>query len=869
MGSTGSASSTTRPESTQVDNEDKLGDQKQKHKISSSSDCSVDDKRSIKKSKQEGVSGSNDMSESANSNICAGASDSNITSTVPPCLNHAPTLAPPVYKDPHGNIGFERRDLVRVVSKFLDDMGYRKAAQELENESGIKCESSHVSDILNAIVQGEWDRAIELVNKVKLNTDTIMVELLILERKFAEYLECDNIKAALECLQLELEPRAPHDNHEERLRYLSTCLICPDQVELQKQLRRVGPHSSSRLELAKSVKASIASSELIPTGMLENFIVDSLKSHQVSRGSSNKLPPDKVPKSVSSPQPGKTLNPAKNIPCRLPVRRNNDGVRVYSLFRDGMNDGEDEAQANLHPDPPTTCLWTMEGHNKEEIWDISISKDGQFMASGGKDGTIKVWIFPANPGEPPKHVRTFRPRDEDCSRAAELEEDADDRHRPDDVLHRPFNLVWSLDAKFLLSCSQECNKVFLWSVSDVDANESSANDLPPVNLIPPQVIYSHHTGREATCCTWLPNVNEQRTFLSGGSDGELFVCNFNGTILAALSKSFEDEKNTDGEVGKAREETDDRSASLLPPYENRWPGNEVRCVAVLNPYIHKVHGLRIIVCFSDNYLFLLEIKLNEKFNTSRLKTLQEYPENAIPSVCQFNFHMLKKILSNDTIISFGHLCHFAHASGDNTTAMGSDYCQVKKDDRDAVANTNDMDVSLNSAIGNSSSSSSSACNMHPCIYLPVLIEEGAIKFLRIRGNIVKFSTCELSGVIQHRFSFQVSMATYWVGYSNDTNSDAFTNATFACGTENCIIYIWSFDKEKYEYSDYDFEGVKTFDASDIKKLKRTRLLGHIGPINCVAWNPTHRGYLLSASDDGSICGWGSESMKLEKIEENM
>ena len=43
-------------------------------------------------------------------------------------------------------------------------MGYKKTAQELENESGIKCQSSHVSDILNAIVQGDWTLAIEQVN---------------------------------------------------------------------------------------------------------------------------------------------------------------------------------------------------------------------------------------------------------------------------------------------------------------------------------------------------------------------------------------------------------------------------------------------------------------------------------------------------------------------------------------------------------------------------------------------------------------------------------------------------------------------------------------------------------------------------------
>merc|ERR1711918_252611 len=149
----------------------------------------------------------------------------------------------------------------------------------------------------------------------------------------------------------------------------------------------------------------------------------------------------------------------------------------------------------------------------------------------------------------------------------------------------------------------------------------------------------------------------------------------------------------------------------------------------------------------------------------------------------------------------------------------------------------------------------------------MLIEEGVLKFLEIKGNSLKVSTSELSGVIQYRFSLRASMAKYWIGIPSNTNPNIFNHATFACGTENCIINIWSYDKEKNDDC-FDFFGtddvVKTFDKDDTKNLKRTRLLGHIGPINCVVWNPCYPGYLLSASDDGTICGWGPQSMKVEE-----
>lgn len=96
---------------------------------------------------------------------------------------------PPIYRDPSGNIGFERSDLVRIVAKFLGDMGYKSTALQLEAESGVKCQPSSVSDALNSIVQGQYERALQLIRHLKLNTTIAHVEMLILERKFVEYIE--------------------------------------------------------------------------------------------------------------------------------------------------------------------------------------------------------------------------------------------------------------------------------------------------------------------------------------------------------------------------------------------------------------------------------------------------------------------------------------------------------------------------------------------------------------------------------------------------------------------------------------------------------------------------------------------------------
>lgn len=189
---------------------------------------------------------------------------------------------PHIYQDPAGTVCFQRSELVRIVAKFLDDMGYSQTASQLESESGIKCQSNTVSLSLHHLVQGQWAEALQLLSLVKLKEDITHVQRIVLERKFAEYLEGSDILKAIECLRLDIAPLLHMDIKQAQLERLARCLLSPSPSDassssLASALTQAGQHLTSRLELAKMVKGVIAPSELVPSGMLENFIADALR----------------------------------------------------------------------------------------------------------------------------------------------------------------------------------------------------------------------------------------------------------------------------------------------------------------------------------------------------------------------------------------------------------------------------------------------------------------------------------------------------------------------------------------------------------------------------------------------------------------
>jgi hypothetical protein len=69
--------------------------------------------------------------------------------------------------------------------------------------------------------------------------------------------------------------------------------------------------------------------------------------------------------------------------------------------------------------------------------------------------------------------------------------------------------------------SHESTHIYRWDVSA--GLEAKSTECYPAQ------IYNHHVGREATVCSWI---FDQSAFISGGSDGNVWLCNVDGSEIA-------------------------------------------------------------------------------------------------------------------------------------------------------------------------------------------------------------------------------------------------------------------------------------------------------------------------------------------------
>ena len=109
-----------------------------------------------------------------------------------------------LFKSSDNSIGFKTRDLVKIVAKFLNDMGYTSSASQLQLESGLSFESTEVSYMLEALSQQDWGYFYDQVNKVNFVVNRYEVKLVVSEFVFAGLLRDDKIKEAVQYLRTEL-----------------------------------------------------------------------------------------------------------------------------------------------------------------------------------------------------------------------------------------------------------------------------------------------------------------------------------------------------------------------------------------------------------------------------------------------------------------------------------------------------------------------------------------------------------------------------------------------------------------------------------------------------------------------------------------
>ncbi|KAF9418674.1 hypothetical protein BGZ94_009615, partial [Podila epigama] len=241
-------------------------------------------------------------------------------------------------------LGFNRLELVRLLVQSLQSLGYPDAAKCLEAESGHRLESPAVSRFRECLLAGNWAEVERLISELGLDPIQTVptVKFLIREQKFLELLEARQIKSALVVLRSELTPL---NLNIERVHSLTSFMMSSSAVDLRKRANWSGAEGQSRQQLLTSLQSLISPSIMVPENRLETMLQQAI-TLQINN-------------------------------CLYHDNRN----IAKSLYSDHICE-----KTGI----PTVVRRTL-GKHKNEVWHVSFSHDGRFLASASADSRIIIW----------------------------------------------------------------------------------------------------------------------------------------------------------------------------------------------------------------------------------------------------------------------------------------------------------------------------------------------------------------------------------------------------------------------------------------------------------------------------------------------
>ena len=97
--------------------------------------------------------------------------------------------------------------------------------------------------------------------------------------------------------------------------------------------------------------------------------------------------------SISSAKPGRMES--GEGPCRRTIEGHSETVLGVAFSPDGqyLASGSTDGTVKLWHVESGECTRTMEGHS-HEVLSVAFSPDGQYLASGSQDNTVKLWSTP-------------------------------------------------------------------------------------------------------------------------------------------------------------------------------------------------------------------------------------------------------------------------------------------------------------------------------------------------------------------------------------------------------------------------------------------------------------------------------------------
>ncbi|KAJ3316741.1 hypothetical protein HDU76_001580 [Blyttiomyces sp. JEL0837] len=231
--------------------------------------------------------------------------------------------------------GDRREELLRLMVQSLTNMGYRDSASLLQKESGVILESATVTKFRSAILSGDWATAESLVPMLEVQQKSG-------DQKYLELIEENSIPKALVVLRNELSPVCLDSNV---LHRLSCLMMCSDKADLMRQSNWDGAAGNSRSQLLLELQKHIPARVMLPENRLEALIEQALSLQ------------------------------------RLNCLYHNVREGVESLYGDHSCDRMSFPCETRH----------VLAEHTDEVWFLSFSPNGKYLASASKDTTAIIW----------------------------------------------------------------------------------------------------------------------------------------------------------------------------------------------------------------------------------------------------------------------------------------------------------------------------------------------------------------------------------------------------------------------------------------------------------------------------------------------
>lgn len=167
----------------------------------------------------------------------------------------------------------KKSEFIKIITRTLYSLGYKKSGALLEEESGTPLYSSAVKLFMEQVMAGKWDESVATLHMIGLQDEAIVksASFVLLEQKFVELLKADKVRAALDTLRNELVPL--HINID-RVHELASCVISP--LRAIKFANNQDGQDNSRSKIMERLQKLLPASIMIPEKRLEHLIEKAL-----------------------------------------------------------------------------------------------------------------------------------------------------------------------------------------------------------------------------------------------------------------------------------------------------------------------------------------------------------------------------------------------------------------------------------------------------------------------------------------------------------------------------------------------------------------------------------------------------------------